>query len=83
MSKLAKTICKHKKIILIITLLLLIPSIIGIKNTKINYDILVYLPDNELNKTYRWKMYKADGTETTDVSEAKTRVDTIDVDWIY
>ena len=36
MSKLAKTICKHKKIILIITLLLLIPSIIGIKNTKIN-----------------------------------------------
>lgn len=33
---------------------------------------LVYLPDNELNKTYRWKMYKADGTETADVSEAKT-----------
>ena len=46
MSKLAKTICKHKKIILIITLLLLIPSIIGIKNTKINYDILVYLPED-------------------------------------
>ena len=32
---------------------------------------LVYLPDNELNKTYRWKMYKEDGTETTNVSEAK------------
>lgn len=46
MSKLAKTICKHKKIILIITLLLLILSIIGIKNTKINYNILVYLPED-------------------------------------
>jgi len=33
---------------------------------------LVYLPDNELNKTYRWKMYKEDGTETTNVKEAKT-----------
>ena len=33
---------------------------------------LEYLPDNELNKEYRWKMYKADGTETTELSEAKT-----------
>lgn len=33
---------------------------------------LVYLPDNELNKEYRWKLYKADGTETTELSEAKT-----------
>ncbi len=32
---------------------------------------LVYLPDDEWNKTYRWKMYKEDGTETTNVSEAK------------
>lgn len=46
MPKLAKAICKHKKLILITTLLLLIPSIIGIKNTKINYDILVYLPED-------------------------------------
>lgn len=46
MPKLAKAICKHKKLILITTLLLLTPSIIGIKNTKINYDILVYLPED-------------------------------------
>ncbi|MCX4255111.1 MAG: MMPL family transporter, partial [Bacilli bacterium] len=37
---------KYRKIILIIALILLIPSIIGIKLTRINYDILVYLPDN-------------------------------------
>lgn len=46
MHKFGKAICKHRKIILIIALLLLIPSIIGIKATKINYDILVYLPDD-------------------------------------
>ena len=46
MSKVAEYVCKHKKLILIITLLLLIPSIIGMKATRINYDILVYLPED-------------------------------------
>ena len=46
MHKVAKTICKHRKLILIIALLLLIPSIIGMKATRINYDILVYLPED-------------------------------------
>lgn len=46
MNRLGKAICKHKKLILIISLLLLIPSIIGMKSTRINYDILVYLPED-------------------------------------
>lgn len=46
MQKLGKAICKYRKLILIISLLLLIPSIIGMKATRINYDILVYLPEN-------------------------------------
>lgn len=46
MHKIAEKICKHRKLILIIALLLLIPSIIGMKATKINYDILVYLPED-------------------------------------
>lgn len=41
-----KFICKHRKIILAFALLLLIPSAIGMAKTKINYDILVYLPDD-------------------------------------
>jgi len=44
MQKFGKFICKYHKTILIIAMLLLIPSIIGIKATKINYDILSYLP---------------------------------------
>lgn len=46
MQKFGEFICKHRKAILIIALLLLIPSIIGMKATRINYDILVYLPED-------------------------------------
>ncbi len=46
MQKFGRFICKYRKIILIVSLLLLIPSILGIKATRINYDILVYLPDD-------------------------------------
>lgn len=46
MKKLSNLIVKHKLLILIIGMLLLIPSLIGFISTRINYDILVYLPDN-------------------------------------
>ena len=46
MSALGNAVCKYRKIILIIALALLIPSILGMKATRINYDILVYLPEN-------------------------------------
>ena len=46
MQKFGEIICKYRKLILIIALLLLIPSAIGMKMTKVNYDILVYLPSD-------------------------------------
>ena len=46
MRKFSNFVVKNKTFILIISLLMLIPSIIGYIGTKINYDILVYLPDN-------------------------------------
>lgn len=46
MEKLGSFICKYRKAILIIAMLLIIPSLIGMNMTRINYDILVYLPDN-------------------------------------
>ena len=46
MLKFGQFVCKHKKTILIIALILLIPSILGMKATRTNYDILAYLPDN-------------------------------------
>ena len=44
MQKFGEFVVKHRKIILIISIILLIPSIIGYKATRINYDILTYLP---------------------------------------
>lgn len=46
MQKIGNFVCKHKTLIIIITLLLLIPSLFGYVKTKINYDILVYLPSD-------------------------------------
>lgn len=46
MIKTGKWIAKHKKLILFIGLLLIIPSCMGIAATRINYDILSYLPDD-------------------------------------
>ena len=46
MIKLAKKIVKHKKIIVALYMLLLIPSAIGIAHTRVNYDLLSYLPDS-------------------------------------
>lgn len=44
MKKFSKWISKHNKIVLLITVILLVPSIFGFINTRINYDILSYLP---------------------------------------
>ncbi len=46
MKKFSKFISNHSMLIVIISLLLLIPAIYGYINTRINYDILVYLPDS-------------------------------------
>lgn len=45
MHKFGKIIVKHRKLILIIAIILLIPSVLGYKATRVNYDILTYLPD--------------------------------------
>lgn len=44
--KFGRFVCQHRNVILGIALLLLIPAIIGMKATRINYDILVYLPED-------------------------------------
>ena len=46
MQKFGEFVVKHRKFILIISIILLIPSIIGMKLTRINYDILTYLPED-------------------------------------
>ena len=44
--KAGKWIAKHRFIILLLGILLLIPSFIGMAKTRINYDLLSYLPES-------------------------------------
>ena len=46
MNKFGMFIAKHKVMVLIIATLLLLPALYGKANTRINYDILTYLPKN-------------------------------------
>ena len=39
-------VVKYRKIILVIAVVLIIPALIGFLNTRINYDMLNYLPDS-------------------------------------
>ncbi|MDY4693570.1 MAG: efflux RND transporter permease subunit [Blautia sp.] len=46
MDKVGKWIAKHKILIIIISFALLIPSYFGMAATRINYDVLSYLPES-------------------------------------
>jgi hypothetical protein len=42
----SKKVVKYRIPILILTLILLVPSVIGIAKTRVNYDMLTYLPED-------------------------------------
>ena len=46
MKKFSRWISNHTKIVLVFTMILIVPMIFGMANTKINYDILSYLPQD-------------------------------------
>lgn len=89
MVKLGKKIVKYHIPILIISVLLLIPSVIGFVNTRVNYDILSYLPDDIDTMTGQnilmddfhkgaFSMYIAEGMEEKDVSALKEKIENVD-----
>ena len=46
MVQFGKKVVKYRALILIVSLLLLIPSVLGYVNTRVNYDVLTYLPED-------------------------------------
>ena len=42
----AKAVVKHRILILILTVALLVPSAFGMAATRVNYDMLTYLPED-------------------------------------
>ena len=46
MGKFGKGVVRFRILILLLGILLLVPSLAGYVNTRINYDILSYLPED-------------------------------------
>ena len=89
MNKLSKHIVKLRYLILILAIALLIPAGIGYLNTRVNYDILTYLPkDIETMKgqdvlldqfgTGAFVLYVAEGMEEQDVAALKANIEKVD-----
>ena len=89
MVKFGKKIVKFRVPILILSMLLLIPSAFGYLHTRINYDVLTYLPgdietmigqDILVNDfgTGAFSMFIVDGMEDKDVSKLKKKIEEVD-----
>lgn len=98
MKKFSRFISVHSKLILIVGILLLIPSLIGYANTGINYDILSYLPENlgsvkgekvldEVFSDASTGILIVEGMEEKDIDKMKEKIKKIegvnDALWLY
>ena len=89
MKQIGKFIARRKISIVILALLLLIPSALGFIATKINYDILSYLPDSLETVAGQdimvdefgmgaFSMVIVDGMEKKDVAALEEKIEAID-----
>ena len=89
MVNFGKKIVKYRVTILVISILLLIPSAFGYINTKVNYDILYYLPgdiDTMVGQDIlledfgkgAFSMFMVEGMQNKDVSELKKKIEQVD-----
>lgn len=89
MNKLRKVIVKNRVLILILAFLLLIPSALGYLKTRVNYDILYYLPKDietmvgqdilkdEFGKG-AFAMEIVEGMPLKDVAKVKEKIEQVD-----
>lgn len=89
MTKIAKFISYHPKLVALTAILLLIPSALGFIATKVNYDILSYLPQDLdsvkgeviLDKTFQsasMSFLVIDDMPSKDVAALKNKISNID-----
>ncbi len=89
MVQLGRKIVKLRVVIFIVSILLLIPSAIGYIHTKVNYDILYYLPDNietmigqdilvEEFGTGAYSMFICEGMSNKDVAALKEQMEEVE-----
>ncbi|MBQ7992778.1 MAG: hypothetical protein IJ252_07100, partial [Solobacterium sp.] len=88
LNRLSRAIVKNKIVILIISLLLLIPAGLGYIHTKVNYDMLTYLPDEidtmkgqEILKeefgTGAFAMFITEGMDNKDTAKLKAQIEQV------
>ncbi len=89
MIKFGKAVVKCRAVILITSLLLLIPAVFGYIHTRVNYDVLTYLP-KEIETMQgqdimiedfgigAFSMLMVDGMEPKDVAALKAEVEKVD-----
>lgn len=89
MVKFGKKVVKYRIPILIASILLLIPSVFGYVGTRINYDVLTYLPDDIETMQGQeimtndfgvgaFSMFIVDGMEDKDVVKLKEKIEKVD-----
>jgi hypothetical protein len=89
MLKLGEKIVNARVVILILSIVLLIPAAYGYLHTRINYDILSYLPKDietmvgqdilvDQFGTGAFSMYVVEGMEEKDVSKLKEEIEAVD-----
>ena len=89
MLKFGKGVVKSRIIIFIAAILLLIPSVLGYLHTRVNYDILSYLPENiETMKgqdilvdefgTGAFSTFVVDGMSNKEISALKAKIEDVD-----
>lgn len=85
MKKFSQFIAKRNKLVLIVGLILLIPALFGYLGTRINYDILSYLPQNldstkgqevldEVYSDAATGILVVDGMEKKDIVKVKDKI---------
>ena len=89
MSAFGNFVVKHRTPILVISLLLLIPALLGYVNTRVNYDILYYLPEDietmqgqqillqDFGKG-AYALFAAEGMTDPQVSRLKSQLEQVD-----
>lgn len=87
--KISKLIVKHRFLILLVSVLLLIPALFGMINTRVNYDMLTYLPSTmdtmvgqkELQKEFgkaAFSLVVVEGMSATDTDQLKQKIEKIE-----
>jgi len=85
----SKAVVKHRVLILIVTVVLMIPAAMGMLNTRINYDMLTYLPEdidtvigqNELLEDFgkgAFSFIIVEDMPDRDVAALKARIEKVD-----